>query len=266
MKRAVAVLVLTLCMQAPGAVWILDDFESYDKSGNRIYDTWLDGLQNWTGSEVNDVDPCDEPAHEGMQSMMYKYSNNVNWGQGYYSEIERRYDSPMDWTAPNVKGLTLYFYGDPENDANATEQMYFGITDMAGKYAEVRYGDHGEDMNDIQIAGWTDWNIYLQDFNDGGVDLGYVSSILIGFGDRDNLLIKGGAGVVYFDDIQVYDRKCVPRFAPAADFTGDCRVNFHDLKKMAELWLGIHEEDRIDLEDYAVLTNMWLSERFFPPD
>jgi hypothetical protein len=103
---------------------------------------------------------------------MYTYDNTTDWGAGYYSEIECEYTDPCDWTASGVKALSLYFYGDPNNDANDTEQMYLGLEDSNGDYAEVRYGDgEGEDMNDVRIAEWQQWNINLQDFNEAGVDL-----------------------------------------------------------------------------------------------
>jgi hypothetical protein len=81
-------------------------------------------------------------------------------------------------------------------------------------YAEVRYGDHGEDMNDIKIAEWQEWNIDLNDFNDGGVILSDVNWMYIGFGQRYSAQ-AGGFGTVYFDDIRLYTGRCVPEFSLA---------------------------------------------------
>jgi hypothetical protein len=84
--------------------------------------------------------------------------------------------------------------------------MYVGLSDGNDTYAEVRYGDYreGEDMNDIKLAEWQEWNIELSDFN--LVDLADANNLHIGFGDRDNPA-PGGNGTVYFDDIRLY----VPR-------------------------------------------------------
>jgi hypothetical protein len=57
-----------------------------------------------------------------------------------------------------------------------------------------------------QIDEWTEWNIDLQKFADQGIDLTNVTSIGIGFGDRDNPQ-PGGAGLVYFDDIRLYPQQ-----------------------------------------------------------
>ena len=73
----------------------MDDFESYiDKAGNRIYDTWVDGLGgNGTGSQVGYWQaPFAEQTivHGGKQSMPFEY-NNVK--APYYSEATRTFDT-----------------------------------------------------------------------------------------------------------------------------------------------------------------------------
>jgi len=168
-----------------------------------------------------------------------------------------------DWYDLGAKALRLYFYGDPNNDANDTEQMYMGLEDGLSNYAEERYGDYGEDMNDIQSAQWHEWKINLQDANDAGVDINDVQKVYIGFGDRGNQTVPGGVGVVYFDDIRLY--AC---FGPAGDINGDCVVDLIDLKIMCDEWLAQgdqldadlykDEDSRVNLKDFAVLANSWL--------
>lgn len=252
---------------------VLDDFEAYNDSNNLIYETWIDGGWNWTGSWIYlGIDPC-EPIHGGTQSMRFDYYNNDPYLENY-SEIEvdtcdLQVDS--DWTASGAKALTLYFYGDPNNDASYTEQMYVGLEDSGGasSYAEVRYGDYGEDMNDVKIPEWQEWNTTLQDFNDGGVNLTDVRKVYIGFGDRNNPQ-AGGSGTVYFDDIRLYPPRCIAKYAPAADFTGDCAVNFADIRTMAEEWLTIgikadlFEDNNVDFKDYAIMAEMWLEKHLWP--
>ena len=238
-----------------GRVWrftvanflVVDDMESYDPSVNRIGDTWLDGWVNWTGSEVSlgsvAASPP-SPVNGGDQSMIYAYDNGDSLGDGleYYSEIERTFDTPQDWTEADVKILTLYFYGDPNNDANATEQMYVGLEDSSGEgsYAEVKYGYYNdEDMNDIKDNDWQEWNIGLADF--AGVTLEQVKKVYIGLGIRGNLNpsgTPGGLGTVCFDDIRLYTPKCIAsRLKPIGDLTDDCVVDLADVEVVAEQWL-----------------------------
>ncbi|MHC4574317.1 MAG: hypothetical protein ACYS76_09335, partial [Planctomycetota bacterium] len=123
-----------------------------------------------------------DPVYDGNQSMVFLYDNNNPDATYKYSEIERTYDDPCDWTTLDVKALTLYFYGDPNNDANLTEQMYVGVRDSDGNYAEIRYGDNGEDMNDIRKQEWQEWNIRLQDFRDiNSINLAGIKTVYIGF-------------------------------------------------------------------------------------
>jgi hypothetical protein len=187
---------------------IVDDFESYDELSNLISDTWLDGVSNGTTSAVFLGTPgSGDPVHDGNQSMVFEYQNSIDWGSGYYAEIEANtadLQVSSDWTVQGVRELTLWFYGDADNDTNTTEQMYVGLEGCIGhgSYAEVRYGDNGKDINDIKKEEWQEWSIRLQDFAD--VNLASVRKIYIGFGDRDNPTIPGGDGVVRFDDIRLY--------------------------------------------------------------
>jgi hypothetical protein len=133
-----------------------------------------------------------------------------------------------------VKVLTLYFYGTADNDANDTEELYVGLE---GSLAEVRYSDdHGNDNNDIRLEEWTEWNIPISEFS--GVDPCAVTGLLIGFGDRDNSDKAGGEGAVYFDDIRLYPPRCRPELGPALDFSGNCIVDWADVRLMVGDWLA----------------------------
>ena len=255
---------------------VVDDMESYDETDNWISDTWNDGLWNSSGSFIwLGVDPC-EPVHTGDQSMVFVYDNTGFW-MAYHSEIDADpfyLEVGTDWTQWGVKSLTIYFYGDPNNDANDTEQMYVGLEDTsgAGSYAEVRYGDYGEDMNDIKKQEWTEWNIALSDFND--VILTDVAKVVIGFGDRTNPWpagTPGGSGIVYFDDIRLYPPRCFPeKLKLAADLTGDCAVDYEDISIVAQEWLttgvlaDLYEDGNVDFRDYAIVAEGWLEERLWP--
>ncbi|GAH67066.1 unnamed protein product, partial [marine sediment metagenome] len=158
----------------------------------------------------------------------------------YYSEVEASTSGPNslevdpNWTRENLKALSLWFYGDADNDI---EPMWVKLTDQSGSSGKVTYGDYGENPNDINEPSWHEWNITLSDF---GVDLTHVNDISIGFGDRDNPQ-PGGSGVVFFDDISLYPPRCFlslrsDDFA-RVDYVQDCVVDYKELKVMAENWL-----------------------------
>ncbi len=106
----------------PGALWSfttqeyapVDDFESYaDAEGSRIYETWVDGWTNNTGSVVGYLQsPFAETTvvHGGKQAMPFEY-NNIK--TPYYSETQRTFDTPQDWTTNGADTLSLYFQGFP---------------------------------------------------------------------------------------------------------------------------------------------------------
>jgi len=98
---------------------VVDDFEKYTNSDpNIIYKTWKDGLGynppgNGTGSKAGYRDPDYAEVtivHEGRQSLPVDYNNAK---LPYYSEVDRTFDTPQDWTAYGVKALTLWLRGYP---------------------------------------------------------------------------------------------------------------------------------------------------------
>jgi hypothetical protein len=104
-----------------GKVWgfetadylIVDDFEDYNDEDNRIYDTWIDGWDNGTGSTVGYFEASFARVlivHSGWQSMPFSYQNE---GLPWYSEAFRTWETPVDWTRYGVETLTLYFLGIP---------------------------------------------------------------------------------------------------------------------------------------------------------
>jgi hypothetical protein len=246
-----------------GKVWsftaadylLVEDFESYGVMSSPVYDTWLSGTRfvpypPWyiyvngsiTSLAASYAQPPD-PVHRGKQALIFDYLNDGLQGKvPYYSETECGFDPPHDWTEAGVKVLTLFFYGDPNNDANETEQMY--VTVRSGDVnGTVRYGYYpDEDMNDIREDEWQEWNIALSDF--AGVDMNSVARVYIGSGDA-NSPDPGGVGRVLFDDIRLYQRKCIAERRTAGfalyDFSKNCEVDFEDVEIMAEDWLETDE-------------------------
>jgi len=172
---------------------VVDDFESYSAI-NEIFDTWLDGWINDTGSWVS----LETQIVRDGNSMRYNYSNDY-YLYSYYSEAEAYIDDLQigpDWTAGGAQILSLWFYGNAEND---TEPMYLALEDSGANVGVSYYTD----VNDIKIEQWQQWNVPLLQFADQGLDLTDVSKISIIFGNKNDPQ-PGGQGYVYFDDIRLY--------------------------------------------------------------
>jgi hypothetical protein len=163
----------------------VDGFESYtDAEGNRIYEIWVDGYGTKTnGSQVGYAQaPFAETTilHGGKQAMPMFYSNTAG---ATYSEAERTFDVPQDWTQHGYKGLSLSFYGDPNNSG----QMYLKINNT-----KIPYGGKADDLKKPQ---WQPWNI---DLASTGANLKSVTKLVIGVEGA------GTKGILYFDDIGLY--------------------------------------------------------------
>jgi len=196
----------------PGILWsfttagflVVDDFEDYDSGDNQIWYAWKDGLGyaahgnepaypgNGTGSAVGDESTAsfteETIVHGGNQSMPFWYDNSILM----YSEVEKTLTYLRDWTEGGVGVLSIWFRGSSDN---AAEPMYVALNGSA----VVTH----DNPNAAQIDEWTEWTINLQAFADQGVNLANVNSITIGLGNRANP-VAGGSGMLYFDDIRLY--------------------------------------------------------------
>ena len=193
----------------PGKVWSfttanflkVEDFESYDDDidgGTAIFQTWIDGVENGTGSYVgyevanNGTFGETTTVHGGGQSMPLDY-NNV--AAPYYSETDRTFAVPEDWTVNGVNTLTLYIRGSAGNDP---VPLYVVVEDSAGRVGVAVHRDPAI----TTYTQWSRWEIPLIAFSDAGVNLAAVGKICIGLGDRA-APTPGGTGLIYVDDIQV---------------------------------------------------------------
>jgi hypothetical protein len=190
-----------------GPVWTfttylpVDDFESYTDdldAQTTIFDTWIDGFADGfksSGSTVgNDPAPFAEQTivHSGKQSMPLDY-NNVK--SPYYSEAERTWAKPQDWTAGGVEVLVLNLRGLVTNKAGP---VYVAVKDSAGKTGVVTHPD----ANAYRSANWLTWKIPLSAFTSAGVKVTAVKTMYIGVGNRA-APTPGGTGKLYIDDIRV---------------------------------------------------------------
>jgi len=178
---------------------IVDDFESYndlnpdDPESNRIFYTWLDGLDDPTNGSVVGYDnpPFTEQiiVHGGTQSMPYYYDTDFK-----FSKAELPLSPPQDWTEEGVEVLSLWFHGDASNTAGPMSVVLNGSSAV-----------YHDNPNAARINAWTEWSIDLQAFT--GADLTNINSIAICFGVENNSQ-PGGSGIVYFDDIRLYQPGC----------------------------------------------------------
>jgi len=160
---------------------IVDDFESYNDDDHLIYDSWLDGWVNETGSTVGYFEaPFAETTivHGGSQAMPLFYDNT----DAAVSEADL--ELSQDWTTSGIRSLSLYFHGDPDNSDG---QLYIKINDTKVAYNGA--------ATDITEAMWLPWNI---DLSAVGGNLSSVTSLTIGIEGA------GASGIVYIDDIRLY--------------------------------------------------------------
>ncbi len=124
---------------------MVEDFETYTDdmdAGSTIFQTWLDGWTNETGSIVGYFDaPFAERSivNTGRQSMPLEYNNT---DAPFYSEAERTFDSPQDWAANGADTLVVYFQGQPgpfAELASGTIVMGAAGTDIWNTTDEFRF-------------------------------------------------------------------------------------------------------------------------------
>ncbi|MDI6450881.1 LamG-like jellyroll fold domain-containing protein [Anaerobaca lacustris] len=187
------------------AYGVVDDMEGYTDDvdgGTTIFQTWIDGWENGTGSTVGHLDaPFAERTivYAGRQSMPLEYDNTA---APSYSEAVRAFEVPQDWTRHGVESLGLYFRGTRGSDG----QLYVKVNG-----ARIAYDG---DPADLGRALWQPWNI---DLSAVATDLRNVTELTIGVDGA------GAKGRLYIDAIRLYP-DAVELIAPtepdAADLVG----------------------------------------------
>jgi hypothetical protein len=173
----------------------VEGFETYgDYPPDEIFMVWEDGFFDpMNGSTAGYPNPDfvngghyleDRIVHGGDWSMPIFYDNSAG-----FSEVTRAFNA--DWTIDGVVTLSLFYYGDPDNDA---EPLYVALDGVVVT---------NDDSNATRAAEWTQWDIPLQVFADQGVNLSNVGNMSIGLGNKANP-IPGGEGHVFIDDIRLY--------------------------------------------------------------
>ncbi|UCD50420.1 MAG: discoidin domain-containing protein [Phycisphaerales bacterium] len=159
----------------------IDDFEGYNDEDTLIYETWIDGWVNGTGSTVGHLEaPFVERSivHSGAQSMPLFYDNTGT------ASSEADLALAQDWTAHRIQSLSLYLRGATDNSGG---QLYVTINDTKVPY--------DGDASTIRSTVWQPWNIDLAAI---GGNLQNVTKLTIGIEGA------GAQGIVYLDDIRLY--------------------------------------------------------------
>ncbi|GAG20934.1 unnamed protein product, partial [marine sediment metagenome] len=235
----------------PGPVWsftmipsiIIDDFNDYDTTSeaNPLSGPWKDwhGLPSthWgatailIGAPGGDKDPC----HSAPKAMQSKYDRGASLGGNEYQYgiplLERTFvGDPCNWTQGGLTTLVIWFWGDANSgggDPCFATDLFVTLGDdddndgdVDDSYTIYYVADCGGDAGDLIAEEWIEWNIALEDFNEfGDVNPDKIRSI--GLGVKD-----GTTGNVYYDDILLYVRRCVPFYAvdissdPDGDYEG----------------------------------------------
>jgi len=121
--------------------FVVDDFESYNDEDNLIYETWIDGWVNETGSTVGYLEaPFAEQTivNGGSQSMPLAYDNEA---APFYSEAELDLNS-QNWTANGADTLRLFVQGQAPafaEGADGSIAMSAIGADIWGTADEFRY-------------------------------------------------------------------------------------------------------------------------------
>ena len=188
-----------------GPVWTfstyqtLEDFESYGDDmdgGTAVFQTWIDGMENGTGSVVGYFESVDGTfnetvlVHGGLQSMPLDY-NNVN--EPFYSRTDRTWSPAQDWTVGGAGGLILFVRGNRDNDV---APLTVRIEDAGGQGASFVHPN----PEIVRATKWAAWRIPFSGLTDAGANPTAVKKMSIGVGDPDDP-VQGSTGLIYLDDI-----------------------------------------------------------------
>jgi regulation of enolase protein 1 (concanavalin A-like superfamily) len=205
-----------------GPVWSfttflpVDDFEAYtDDEGSRIYETWVDGWTNGTGSQAgNTTAPFAEQTviHGGKQAMPLDY-NNVK--APFYSEAECTFSPLQDWTVNGVTDLTIWLRGEPISFQDKGDNAYTvsaGGTDIwnnadAFRFAYKKLNGNGSITarvdSIVNTNAWAKAGVMIRETLDAGSKNALVAVTPgngVSFQDRDMIdgasVYTGATGIV----------------------------------------------------------------------
>jgi hypothetical protein len=220
---------------AIGDVWsftvadrlVIEDFEAYDLKEHFLYETWQP--RGWAGVSIEQgiVASC-------RQSMSFHYHYDATW----FSEVARTFEQPQDWAHAEAQILQILLRGTAGNGTKGG-QMYITLSDSRAEQTVPYAGD----LSVLADPHWSAWRIVLADFDQ--IDLANVTGIAIGLRSATGDPQDRGIGTIYVDDITVHPVLCLQSPGSTelaesqfpADLTGDCTVDYRDLRRLAKDWL-----------------------------
>jgi internalin A len=198
---------------------VVDDFELYTNNrdaGQAVFQAWIDGLgfskpePNNPGNDTGSIVGHDIWAqgsqhktivetviiHDGRHSMPLYYKNA---DEPNYSQADRVWPAPQDWTLNSMDTFELYFRGASDNGSG---RLYLSIEDDIGHVSLINHPN----PDAVVATEWQRWSIPLVDLMADGIDVTAIRELHIGVGDLDNPQ-PGGIGIIYVDDIRVIQSK-----------------------------------------------------------
>ena len=186
----------------------IDNMEGYTNvEGGRIFDTWIDGWTNKTGSVVgNTVEPFAEQTiiHGGKQAMPLDFNNAK---APFYSEAELDFAPLQNWTVNGVSALSLWVRGNPAkyidkgNGAFTIGASGHDIWDAADDFRFVYKQLSGNGSIVVKVDSlvntnaWAKAGVMIRETLDAGSKMAYAIvsfSSGVAFGQR----VSQGAGAI----------------------------------------------------------------------
>jgi hypothetical protein len=238
-----------------GEVWkftntnyfIIDNFDSYADTDAMLKAWTSDPCKSYQNQKIS----WEADVIRGGGGMRFHYNNGGWEGHAYGSYSEAKFEVNTlpagggDWTGggalpdnDKARSLAISYIGGPYNDADPNyDRMYVAIQDDANKVGSIVLN---RDTQAQRIGSSTQWDINLYDLNTppNDVNLKSIKRLYIGFGVRGKTSGYYGEGTVIFDDIRLYQKRCVPAYTLTADLTGDCRTDINDVNVFADNWLA----------------------------
>ncbi len=219
----------------------IDDFESYTSTTD-LLNKWDHGANNSTSSVISlDSDPNFTRGAD-HSSMKLIYQNDVS---PYYSQADRFYPTPKNWSAYGTEVLAFWFKGDA---SNASDHIYIEFEDSNGNIASQEFAD----VNLVKSDSWTAVYLDLDEFT--APDLTKIERVSLGIGADPP--VPGGSGAVYFDNIESLGPQCFDDHEKnPANLNGDCVFDYLDLQIIAGDWLD--SEYTLDVYPPATALGQW---------
>ncbi|MCP4456184.1 MAG: LamG domain-containing protein [Planctomycetes bacterium] len=208
----------------PGEVWSFTVQNNVMIDNFNDYANWEAVLEVWeeTGSAWNTISGDFSSGGNSMRVTL-NHPNQTDDQKGTHGALILRRD--MDFTVQGARALAFDFASDPNQ--GFVRDIYIELSDGVTA-ARVTI----DDPVIVRNRAWGPVDIDLARFV--GVDLAQIKSLAVGV----NVLSSVDQAVsVYFDDIRLLPRRCVPERTLPSDLNGDCVVDDADLAMLLDSWL-----------------------------